>query len=74
MIGQLTERQYHYDALGQLIAIEVPGPIPMTQRYGYDPAGRLRAMLSSLQPERKRPANPSTANTPKALCRGIIRV
>ena len=51
LIGQLTERQYHYDALGQLIAIEVPGPIPMTQRYGYDPAGRLRAMLSSLQPE-----------------------
>ena len=53
LIGQLTERQYHYDALGQLIAIEVPGPIPMTQRYGYDPAGRLRAMLSSLQPEQQ---------------------
>ena len=50
LIGQLTERQYHYDALGQLIAIEAPGH---TQRYGYDPAGRLRAMLSSLQPEQQ---------------------
>ena len=50
LIGQLTQRQYHYDALGQLIAIEAPGH---TQRYGYDPAGRLRAMLSSLQPEQQ---------------------
>ena len=47
LIGQLTQRQYHYDALGQLSAIEAPGH---TQRYGYDPAGRLRAMLSSLRP------------------------
>ena len=50
LIGQLTQRQYHYDALGQLSAIEAPGH---TQRYGYDPAGRLRAMLSSLQPEQQ---------------------
>ena len=50
LTGQLTQRQYHYDALGQLIAIEAPGH---TQRYGYDPAGRLRAMLSSLQPEQQ---------------------
>ena len=50
LIGQLTQRQYHYDALGQLSAIEAPGH---TQRYGYDPAGRLRAMLSSLRPEQQ---------------------
>jgi RHS repeat-associated protein len=40
LIGQLTNRQYHYDALSQLIAVQMP---EQTLGYGYDAAGRLRS-------------------------------
>ena len=45
LIGQLTQRQYHYDALGQLIGIQNPH---QALAYTYDDAGRLRAMRDSL--------------------------
>ena len=41
LVGQLSQRQYHYDALGQLTAVQTAQD---TLRYGYDAAGRLRAM------------------------------
>jgi len=43
LVGQLTGRQYHYDALGQLAAIKMPQQL---LRYGYDAAGRLRGQAS----------------------------
>lgn len=54
LVGQLTQRHYRYDALGQLIAIEqagAPGQPAQLLRYGYDAAGRLRAAADSLQPQ-----------------------
>ena len=57
LVGQLAQRRYHYDALGQLIGIEQglrAGPPAASSaqllRYGYDAAGRLRAMADSAQP------------------------
>ena len=49
LIGQLSQRQYHYDALGQLTAAQTPAE---TLRYGYDAAGRLRAMQQGEQQQR----------------------
>ena len=49
LIGQLSQRQYHYDALGQLTAVQTPAE---TLRYGYDAAGRLRAMQQGQQQHR----------------------
>ena len=46
LIGQLSQRQYHYDALGQLTAVQTTQD---TLRYGYDAAGRLRAMQQGQQ-------------------------
>ncbi len=40
LIGQLIERQYSYDALGQLTGIQIPGEKKI---YEYDDAGRLRS-------------------------------
>ena len=54
LLGQITGRRYHYDALGQLAAIEqitAPGQALQQLRYGYDSAGRLRAAADSLQPQ-----------------------
>ncbi|WP_338807007.1 RHS domain-containing protein [Pseudomonas chlororaphis] len=54
LVGQLTQRRYQYDALGQLIGIEQGGagsPSAQLLRYGYDAAGRLRAAADSLQPQ-----------------------
>ena len=49
LIGQLSQRQYHYDALGQLTAVQTAQD---TLRYGYDAAGRLRAMQEGGQQQR----------------------
>ena len=46
LIGQLEQRRYHYDALGQLTGIQTAAG---TLRYGYDAAGRLRAMQPGQQ-------------------------
>ena len=46
LIGQLEQRRYHYDALGQLTALQTAAG---TLRYGYDAAGRLRAMQPGQQ-------------------------
>ncbi|MCL1961720.1 MAG: DUF6531 domain-containing protein, partial [Desulfovibrionaceae bacterium] len=46
-IGQISQRRYHYDALGQIIGIQSTVDV---QRFGYDAAGRLRARASSLNP------------------------
>ena len=43
LIGQLEHRQYHYDALSQLIAVEMPHEV---LNFGYDGAGRLRQQTS----------------------------
>ena len=48
LIGQLSQRRYHYDALGQLAGIQMSD---QTMRYGYDAAGRLRGAASSLTPQ-----------------------
>jgi RHS repeat-associated protein len=39
LIGQITSRQYHYNPLSELIAIQMPDE---TLGFGYDAAGRLR--------------------------------
>ena len=39
LVGQIERRQYHYDALNQLTAVEMPH---QTLGFGYDAAGRLR--------------------------------
>src|SRR5256885_7035204 len=47
-------RRYHYDSLGQLVAIEqagAPGQAAQLLRYGYDGAGRLRAATDSQDPQ-----------------------
>jgi RHS repeat-associated protein len=49
LIGQISQRQYHYDALGQLTAVQTAQD---TLRYGYDAAGRLRAMQQGEQQQR----------------------
>ena len=49
LIGQISQRQYHYDALGQLTAVQSAQD---TLRYGYDAAGRLRAMQEGGQQQR----------------------
>jgi YD repeat-containing protein len=49
LVGQLSQRQYHYDALGQLTAVQTAQD---TLRYGYDAAGRLRAMQEGGQQQR----------------------
>jgi RHS repeat-associated protein len=49
LIGQIAHRQYHYDALGQLIALQTPN---QTFRYGYDAAGRLRAQTDGQTTQR----------------------
>jgi len=54
LIGQILGRRYHYDSLGQLVAIEqagAPGQAAQLLRYGYDSAGRLRAATDSQQPQ-----------------------
>ncbi|MDR0478673.1 MAG: DUF6531 domain-containing protein, partial [Burkholderiaceae bacterium] len=40
LVGQITNRQYHYNPLSELIAIQMPDE---TLGFGYDAAGRLRA-------------------------------
>src|SRR5256885_10942234 len=50
-------RRYHYDSLGQLVAIEqagAPGQAAQLLRYGYDGAGRLRAATDSQDPQTDR--------------------
>jgi YD repeat-containing protein len=49
LVGQISQRQYHYDALGQLTAVQTAQD---TLRYGYDAAGRLRAMQEGGQQQR----------------------
>ena len=49
LIGQISQRQYHYDALGQLTAVQSAQD---TLRYGYDAAGRLRAVQEGGQQQR----------------------
>ena len=44
LVGQISGKRYHYDALGQVIAVETPAE---AHRYGYDAAGRLRARSNS---------------------------
>jgi RHS repeat-associated protein len=39
LVGQITSRQYHYNPLSELIAIQMPDE---TLGFGYDGAGRLR--------------------------------
>ncbi|WP_310889430.1 RHS repeat-associated core domain-containing protein [Delftia sp. UME58] len=56
LIGQILGRRYHYDSLGQLVAIEqagAPGQAAQLLRYGYgyDSAGRLRAATDSQDPQ-----------------------
>ncbi|WP_326538133.1 RHS repeat-associated core domain-containing protein [Pseudorhodoferax sp.] len=54
LVGQIAARRYHYDALGQLAAIEqaaAPGQPAQLLQYGYDAAGRLRAASDSLEPQ-----------------------
>src|SRR5256885_717859 len=54
LIGQILGRRYHYDSLGQLVAIEqagAPGQAAQLLRYGYDRAGRLRAATDSQHPQ-----------------------
>ncbi|ABX37111.1 YD repeat protein [Delftia acidovorans SPH-1] len=54
LIGQILGRRYHYDSLGQLVAIEqagAPGQAAQLLRYGYDSAGRLRAATDSQHPQ-----------------------
>jgi RHS repeat-associated protein len=48
LVGQITHRQYRYDTLGQLIALQTPA---QTLRYSYTAAGRLRARADSLTPQ-----------------------
>jgi len=45
LVSQITQRQYHYDALSQLTTIEMPD---QTLHYGYDAAGRLRTQTDTL--------------------------
>jgi RHS repeat-associated protein len=40
LVGQITSRQYHYNPLSELIAIQMPDE---TLGFGYDAAGRLRS-------------------------------
>ncbi|MXN32894.1 RHS repeat-associated core domain-containing protein, partial [Delftia sp. CH05] len=54
LIGQILGRRYHYDSLGQLVAIEqagAPSQAAQLLRYGYDSAGRLRAATDSQDPQ-----------------------
>jgi len=48
VVNQITRRQYGYDALGQLIALQTSA---QTLRYSYDTAGRLSGQTSSLTPQ-----------------------
>ena len=62
LIGQISQRQYHYDALGQLTAVQSAQD---TLRYGYDAAGRLRAMQEGGQQQRW-DVDPAGNRLPKA--------
>jgi RHS repeat-associated protein len=62
LIGQISQRQYHYDALGQLTAVQTAQD---TLRYGYDAAGRLRAMQEGGQQQRW-DVDPAGNRLPKA--------
>jgi RHS repeat-associated protein len=66
LIGQLSQRQYHYDALGQLTAVQTPAE---TLRYGYDAAGRLRAMQQGQQQQRWN-VDPAGNRLPQPLAPG----
>jgi len=48
VVNQITQRQYSYDALGQLIALQTA---TQTLRYSYDSAGRLSALANSQAPQ-----------------------
>ena len=66
LIGQINQRQYHYDALGQLTGVQMGvHTAAETLRYGYDAAGRLRAMQEGGQQQRW-DVDPAGNRLPKA--------